>query len=565
MNYKFIQNRGITVIALVITIIILIILSGVVIVRLKGQEGIFNKSKKAVEEYLKSQAKEELQLIITDLKIQIYDQEGRTANLNDFKYIINQNEKIVLENEEYNESNELNLIEISYEQKYLFGIDKDLNIIDSYIGEEEIEQDVFVEYTAKDSDNAIIKPSKLKDKTENAIDAELKDAKYNDNGKGIFFDGTTTYGTIDSSKIDLSCPITITVAVKWENGTNNLLFLDAKSKMSIGTWNNELLVTSGNIKSYSYALPDNFFQNDVNYITVQYDQSVSDNIVYVNGEKMNKSSYYGSWNKNESGTYIGRRASGSYFKGIIYDFKIYNKLFTEQEVIERYQKEKTDFENNTNTANEQSENLILEYLCNKGENEDDTYVNTIRDRVNNKYNIDLNDVKYNDTKDGLVFNGTSSYGEFDESIFKMSFPNTITIIAKCNKSENRLLFTNKASKIGIGLWQSKYIILENDTETIASYYNIESEFLSQNINYITVVYGNDASDNTLYLNGKKIESTSKGNGWISNESGTYLGRRSSGSYFDGILYKLKIYSRALSESEIIKNYQIDKEYYSNNN
>lgn len=564
MNFKFAQNRGITLIVLVITIIILIILSCVAIGSLKGQDGILNKSKNSEEEYLKSEAKEELYLKIIDLKIQIYDEEKRDANLDDFKHIISQDEKIVLKNEKYNENNELIFIEISYGQKYLFGIDKDLNIVDTYTDEEEIEEDVLAEYTAKDVETKV-RPLKLKDKTQNTIDAELKKAKYNDNGKGVVFDGTTTYGVLDSSKINFSCPTTITVAVKWENGANNLLFIDAKSKMSIGTWNNELLLTARDTKSYSYSLPDNFFNNEVNYITVQYNSNVSDNILYVNGEKMNKSSYYGTWNKNESGTYLGRRASGSYFKGIIYDFKIYNKLLTEQEIMERYQKEKSDFENNVKSDNELSENLVLEYSCNKGENEDEIYLSAIKDRLNNKYNLELEDVEYNDTKNGLVFNGTSSYGTFDNNVFKLSFPNTITIIAKCNKAENRLLFTDKTSKIGIGLWQSKYMILENDKANTAAYYNIESEFLLDDINYITVVYGNDAGDSILYLNGKKIESTSKGNGWISDESGMYLGRRNSGSYFDGILYKFKIYSKALSESEIMEKYQKDKEYYTNNN
>lgn len=53
-----ISKKGITLIALVITIIILIILAGITINLTIGEKGIFNKAKYAKEEYLNSQEKE---------------------------------------------------------------------------------------------------------------------------------------------------------------------------------------------------------------------------------------------------------------------------------------------------------------------------------------------------------------------------------------------------------------------------------------------------------------------------------------------------------------------------
>lgn len=66
-NFK---NKGITLIALVITIIILLILTGITIVSLRGS-GLFEKSKLATEEYNKSQIKEELQLAVNTIQIQL--------------------------------------------------------------------------------------------------------------------------------------------------------------------------------------------------------------------------------------------------------------------------------------------------------------------------------------------------------------------------------------------------------------------------------------------------------------------------------------------------------------
>ena len=60
------QNRGITLIALIITIIILLILAGVAINMVLGQNGILNNSKEATQKYKESQENEELSLILTN-------------------------------------------------------------------------------------------------------------------------------------------------------------------------------------------------------------------------------------------------------------------------------------------------------------------------------------------------------------------------------------------------------------------------------------------------------------------------------------------------------------------
>jgi len=59
------KNNGITLIALVITIVVLIILAGVVISLSLGENGIFNKAKYATEEYANEQAREEAEIAKT--------------------------------------------------------------------------------------------------------------------------------------------------------------------------------------------------------------------------------------------------------------------------------------------------------------------------------------------------------------------------------------------------------------------------------------------------------------------------------------------------------------------
>ena len=83
MKQKKKFNKGITLIALIVTIIILLILSGITIVTLTGDNGLFARAKQAKEEYSMSSAKEKLELILFELQ---------TARVTDNNY--NENEYI---------------------------------------------------------------------------------------------------------------------------------------------------------------------------------------------------------------------------------------------------------------------------------------------------------------------------------------------------------------------------------------------------------------------------------------------------------------------------------------
>ena len=67
INIEECKNKGITLIALVITIIILLILAGLSISALTGS-GLFGKANNVAKEYEKATIKEELQLAILDIQ-----------------------------------------------------------------------------------------------------------------------------------------------------------------------------------------------------------------------------------------------------------------------------------------------------------------------------------------------------------------------------------------------------------------------------------------------------------------------------------------------------------------
>ena len=64
------KNKGITLVSLVVTIIILLILAGISISTIGGKNGLFNVAKKAREEYKINEAKEEIIIAIMNLRVE---------------------------------------------------------------------------------------------------------------------------------------------------------------------------------------------------------------------------------------------------------------------------------------------------------------------------------------------------------------------------------------------------------------------------------------------------------------------------------------------------------------
>ena len=67
---NFLENKGITLIALVITIIILLILAGVAIATLTGENGLITRAKQAKKTQIEAEIKESLILAVQDLQVQ---------------------------------------------------------------------------------------------------------------------------------------------------------------------------------------------------------------------------------------------------------------------------------------------------------------------------------------------------------------------------------------------------------------------------------------------------------------------------------------------------------------
>lgn len=157
------SNKGITLIALVITIIVLLILAAVSISTLMGENGILNKSQQTKTEQIKAEMREQLMLVILELQT---EKQGK-ATLNDIT-----DELIVNKLKEYEGKIIDNTLSSEYKKIQMnkqgiianFIIESNLNITEKYIGSIEFS------YIVGEREGNIIKISVRVQDEENGLD-----------------------------------------------------------------------------------------------------------------------------------------------------------------------------------------------------------------------------------------------------------------------------------------------------------------------------------------------------------------------------------------------------------
>lgn len=119
------MSNGITLIALIVTIIILLILAGIAMFLLIDENGILSKSKKAVEQYNQMQVKEEMELAIVDIRTELL---GNNKQFNMESVIQYLPEKLKVESINLWTNTQLEEPEGQY-KNYAFIVTKDYEVI----------------------------------------------------------------------------------------------------------------------------------------------------------------------------------------------------------------------------------------------------------------------------------------------------------------------------------------------------------------------------------------------------------------------------------------------------
>ena len=188
------NKKGITLIALVITLIILLMLAGITVVALSGENGLFSKTKQAREKYSIGEAKEKLTTKLMQLQTEVTDEEQRSATIEDINKLVDENSKYYdKEIESVKDRNENKLVKIS---GYYFEVDGQLNIVGNIDASElavtettykvnstngnimnvtvNIKNEIGIQKVIK-PDNTDVKPAGLKEQV--AIDYDVEDGK----------------------------------------------------------------------------------------------------------------------------------------------------------------------------------------------------------------------------------------------------------------------------------------------------------------------------------------------------------------------------------------------------
>ena len=528
---KIIQNKGITLVALVITIVILLILSGITIAQLTGN-GLFGKAQLAAKETKYANAAEKVALAVNAS----YDESGKI------------NDNLLKDNVNEIDGLDKKVDQVTYDLKIV--VDGFEFIISEYgkiTGEKseiDIEDysDMILKYNvSKNSeDNMQYDKLKLYDLSGNGNDALLYNMTLIDNDTGLQFNGSSSYAKMNlKSTITFPCTIEMNIKTTTEQ-TNSLIYLEPTSKTAFGIYGSHFCLTISTA-SNSISVPSDFFDGNLKHIVIVY-KSLTDFELYINGIKLTKSSSTDALTAGiGSISYLGRRGQGNYFDGKLYNFRIYNRQFDESEI---------NFTTN-------DENLLLEYDLSK----DFKYAYKsleLQDLSGNDNNATCSNIYYTDDKKGIVFNGSSSYAIMNLKS-AITFPCTIEMdIKTTTKTTNSLIYLEPTSKTAFGIYGSNFNLTISTASNLIS---VPSDFYDGNLKHIVIVY-KSLTDFELYINGIKLTKSSSTDAWTAGiGSISYLGRRGQGNYFDGELYEFNIYNKILTESEIKEEYIRAKDLY----
>ncbi len=158
----------------------------------------------------------------------------------------------------------------------------------------------------------------------------------NNKGSSLNFNGTSDYVSIPTFNYSTNATISVWVKGSYING--NQIIIGSPASISLGLYNigstKALIGYAGSsVPSKTVGIANNFTNDSWNHLSVVIDNS-GNAAYYCNGQLLsNGETNNWSWT---SGAYIGRRDTGTYFKGQIDQLKIYNYARTPAQIAYDY-------------------------------------------------------------------------------------------------------------------------------------------------------------------------------------------------------------------------------------
>ena len=566
------KEKGITLIALVITIIILLILAGVGISALT-KTGLFKKANQANQVQKESEMREELTLAIHNLQI---EKEGN-AILNDItqKWLESElkgyNQISVTETQENNKKIKLKKNNITKE----FLIDANLNIIDgqennNVLEMKYIKDDLLLHYDAKNNVGTGYNAETQEWKN---LDGDSNNGILNGNptwnGDSLYFDGTDDY--IDCGKIELENNHSFTyecvISYSETQKTKGLMGLhnDSIGGSALGIDDHSDNYLKFHLDSYDAQRINSTItlnDGDIHQIIATYNSEESKLYLYIDGELNNSGVVSNSLTYPDFNFNIGRWIGGQsqYYKGNIYNVLVYNKYLSNEEVLNNYKvdKQKYEFEKKDNG------NLLLYYDAKNnigtGHNtETQEWKNLVSDSNSGILN---GNPTWND--DSLYFDGTDDYIDCG----KIGLENNHSFTYECTISYTD---SQKSKTIvgAYGLRDGSSLGIDDNAADYLKFHlnNYDSQRINSTktlndgkVHNIIATYKNDKL--ILYIDGKLDRSLYVPKGLTYSNLNVNIGRWIVGQqYYKGNIYSVKVYNKYLTKDEAFEDYQYEKDRY----
>lgn len=596
---KNIRNKGITLIASVITIIILLILAGISIQAIINNNLIQNATT-ATEIYNKEQAKEKLIQTLNSLAISKY----RDKNYNDKEYIDNQIKK---------DGMSIDSDDIVTVNKYKFKIDREKLEIIEEAGKEELSdfeklqssyvQDGLVCWydgiynTVSGHDkNATV----WQDLTGNNNNGTLKNINNTDDSgwtsNSLILDGIDDWvqmTQIPASEDGITVEIVAKVLDVSEGSQEN--YICNYESGGIGILKNSNKV-QGVIHTGKYI---NIYDQKNVKISQIYSMSTgidskNKTIYFSTNSNIQKEDFNGQYSEPQNNTVfvIGTNPSGN--ESIldsseamanieVYSIRIYNRSLTADEISRNYEEDKRRFQiediKDNPSASELgyvSNGLMCLY--------DGEYNSEFGKSKKTKTWYDLSKNNNNATLKNFVFNKTSGWtgnsllldGKNDWVSMQKIYNNNMTVeiaLKILNEKDGKKLYViDNYESGGMGIEKNTSGYMLGAVNVDGSYYTaLSNNKINDNTKYsLTLQY--DGS-NILYRE-NDIKYNTYAEGRIKepiNSTRFALGVNASGENYDNMesseafnnfeVYSVRIYNRALTDEEISQNYNVDKERF----
>lgn len=596
---KNIRNKGITLIALVITIIILLILAGISIQAIINNNLIQNATT-ATEIYNKEQAKEKLIQTLNSLAISKY----RDKNYNDKEYIDNQIKK---------DGMSIDSDDIVTVNKYKFKIDREKLEIIEEAGKEKLSdfeklqssyvQDGLVCWydgiynTVSGHDkNATV----WQDLTGNNNNGTLKNINNTDDSgwtsNSLILDGIDDWvqmTQIPASEDGITVEIVAKVLDVSEGSQEN--YICNYESGGIGILKNSNKV-QGVIHTGKYI---NIYDQKNVKISQIYSMSTgidskNKTIYFSTNSNIQKEDFNGQYSEPQNNTVfvIGTNPSGN--ESIldsseamanieVYSIRIYNRSLTADEISKNYEEDKRRFQiediKDNPSASELgyvSNGLMCLY--------DGEYNSEFGKSKKTKTWYDLSKNNNNATLKNFVFNKTSGWtgnsllldGKNDWVSMQKIYNNNMTVeiaLKILNEKDGKKLYViDNYESGGMGIEKNTSGYMLGAVNVDGSYYTaLSNNKINDNKKYsLTLQY--DGS-NILYRE-NDIKYNTYAEGRIKepiNSTRFALGVNASGENYDNMessetfnnfeVYSVRIYNRALTDEEISQNYNVDKERF----